>query len=155
MSVVFVIDTSWLVELLRVPGKFDEQKSNQVRTDFQEMIDNGATFILPIAVLLETGNHIAQIPDGSHRRDWANRLWDIVKDSRTKSELFTIEPAVNLPELDADIELFATEYAIQSVSLTDTQVIRIAQDWKNKPGYIVHIWTFDQAMKAREPDTEH
>ena len=154
MSTVFIIDTSWLLELLRVPGKFDEQKSIQVRADFEEMINRGATFILPIAVLLETGNHIAQISEGSYRQKWANQLWDIVQKSRNNNVPFNIEPAAKLPELDQDIEFFAKEYAIQGVGLTDTQIIRISKEWKSKPGYKVHIWTFDNALKAREPDKD-
>jgi len=77
MSCVCIIDTSIFLNLLNVPGKNNEKA--QVGDDFTEYADLGATFILPMATIVETGNHIAQNGDGGTRRETALRFCEAVK----------------------------------------------------------------------------
>ena len=77
MSSVCIIDTSVFLNLLNVPGKNQDKES--VVNSFTEYTQLGATFILPMATIIETGNHIAQNGDGGTRRKTAKRFCDAVK----------------------------------------------------------------------------
>lgn len=65
MKKVLVIDTSVLCVWLKVPSKATCGRSDALITyDFvsrkiEEERKNGTTFILPLATIIETGNHIA------------------------------------------------------------------------------------------------
>jgi hypothetical protein len=49
-----------------VPNR--NQQRELVLQDFQTYIESGCSFLLPMATILETGNHIAQNGDGTIRR---------------------------------------------------------------------------------------
>ncbi len=66
MADVCFVDTSILCDLLKVPGKC--QRHEEVRGELQSRIESGVQLVLPIASIIETGNHIAQAHDGRGRR---------------------------------------------------------------------------------------
>ena len=76
MSAVCLIDTSIFVNLLDVPNR--NQDKAEVITSFKEYIELDTTFILPMATILKTGNHISQNGDGGTRRITAQRFCDEV-----------------------------------------------------------------------------
>lgn len=61
MNVRF-IDTSIMCNLLEIPDMCADKE--QVKREFREIIDRKETLIMPLATIIETGNHIAHIPDG-------------------------------------------------------------------------------------------
>ncbi len=65
MAQVLFVDTSILCDLLKVPGKC--QRHDEVRDELQSLEDSGIQLVLPIASVIETGNHIAQAKDGHGR----------------------------------------------------------------------------------------
>lgn len=77
MSSICIIDTTVFLNLLNVPGR--NQDKDKVTASFKEYADLGATFILPMATIIETGNHIAQNGDGGTRRKTAQRFCKAVK----------------------------------------------------------------------------
>ena len=81
MSAVCIIDTSIFLNLLNVPGKNQDLK-NTVKS-YREYAELGATFILPMATIIETGNHIAQNGNGATRRETAQRFCAAVKGAFT------------------------------------------------------------------------
>lgn len=62
MPQVRFVDTSVLCDLLKVPGKC--QRHEQVRAELQSLHEANVQLVLPIASIIETGNHI----DGHGRR---------------------------------------------------------------------------------------
>lgn len=68
MREIVLIDTSILCELLQVPGKFSEAGHADVREQIAIGEASGDLFVLPVATVLETGNHIGQIANGALRR---------------------------------------------------------------------------------------
>ena len=72
MNVNFV-DTSILLNLLGVPGRSDEQKS--VMQQYKQK--SGEVFVLPIATLVETGNHISH-SDPKRNYEIAEKFRDLV-----------------------------------------------------------------------------
>lgn len=73
------VDTSVLLEVLRVPGK--SQQPDAVRTELRERVGTGESLLLPTAAIVETGNHIAQIADGNLRRKYAESFVTILRSS--------------------------------------------------------------------------
>ncbi|MGJ5632041.1 type II toxin-antitoxin system VapC family toxin [Nostoc sp. CALU 1950] len=81
MSSICLIDTSIFLEILNVPNY--NQHRALVLQDFQTYAQSGCTFLLPMATILETGNHIAQNGDGTMRRKTAKRFVEEVKKAFT------------------------------------------------------------------------
>ncbi|MEG4086359.1 MULTISPECIES: hypothetical protein [unclassified Microcoleus] len=77
MSSICLIDTSIFLEILNVPNYNQHRES--VLEDFRTYSLAGCTFLLPMATILETGNHIAQNGDGTLRRKTAIRFVEQVK----------------------------------------------------------------------------
>lgn len=77
MSSVCLIDTSIFLNLLDVPH-CNESRA-EVAQDFETFAEVGCSFLLPMATILETGNHIAQNGDGNLRRETAQRFVLAVK----------------------------------------------------------------------------
>src|SRR4051794_3050400 len=78
VSVVF-IDTSVLCAFLRIPGKDDRR--DEIMEEFRRRQAAGDDFVLPITTIIETGNHIEQLPEGlgAERRRCAESLAEIVR----------------------------------------------------------------------------
>ncbi|MEZ2236223.1 type II toxin-antitoxin system VapC family toxin [Microcoleus sp.] len=77
MSSICLIDTSIFLEILNVPN-YNQHRAS-VLEDFQTYVQSGCQFLLPMATILETGNHIAQNGDGTMRRKTAIRFVEQVK----------------------------------------------------------------------------
>ena len=77
MSSIFLIDTSIFLNILNVPNCNQHRKS--VLEDYKTYYQSGCTFLLPMATIMETGNHIAQNGDGTIRRKTAIRFVEEVK----------------------------------------------------------------------------
>ena len=65
MNVRF-IDTSIIMNLLEIPEKCQDMEI--VKNEFNKAIETGDTLILPVSTIIESGNHIAHIGNGSIRR---------------------------------------------------------------------------------------
>lgn len=72
MAEVVFVDTSVLLNLLDVPGKNSHHQ--QLAGEFKALATGGVTLIIPIAAVIEVGNHIAQLSDGRERRSRATRF---------------------------------------------------------------------------------
>lgn len=72
MSSICLVDTSIFLNILNVPNRNNER--NEILKQFQEYIELGCSFIIPMATVIETGNHIAQNGDGNTRREVAQFL---------------------------------------------------------------------------------
>ena len=66
------VDTSVLCDLLDVPGKAQQQAT--VRQELENFITRRVQLVLPVASIVETGNHIAQAAQGGARRTAAERF---------------------------------------------------------------------------------
>lgn len=70
-QVVFM-DTSVLLNLLDVPRK--NQDRHTVAEKYTKLVADDCRLILPVTAVIETGNHIAQLPDGNARRLCAKKF---------------------------------------------------------------------------------
>ncbi len=77
MSSICLMDTSIFLGPLNVPN-YNQHRAS-VLEDFKTYSQAGCTFLLPMATILETGNHIAQNGDGTMQRKTAIRFVKEVK----------------------------------------------------------------------------
>lgn len=77
MKAVGILDTSVLLELLRVPGRFSQAEA--VTKEVVRRHEEGHSLLLPLAAILETGNHIARVTDGTLRRQVAERFVGLIR----------------------------------------------------------------------------
>lgn len=166
---LYVVDTGYLLELYRVPDHSDEASSLEIKRRLAAALETKSEFYVPVPVLFELGNHIANMKKsgGRARADLAARLRNDIVTSCESREPWVITAfgsenvAVDFSEaLLAYCTGFAEEFAAASVGLTDVAVIREAEHLKRRfksdgsRKYKIHIWTRDGKVKAREPDKE-
>lgn len=99
MSCVRIIDTSVLCNLLRVPEM--DQDAGRARDEFRVAQEARDVFLLPVAVIYETGNHIAHVGDGNRRRIVAAAFVELVRRAFEGDFPFVPTPLQNSEEMVA------------------------------------------------------
>jgi hypothetical protein len=154
---VYVIDTSYLVELFAVPGHSSPGSIEAIRKKHEVAIKNEGRLYVPFPCIIELGNHIASVADGRKRRQLANILRDTVISSVDSFSPWTITPACTIDLLPQTTDEWLAKFVDINVGLTDSFVVQEAERIKAKYesfGYEIHIWTRDVNLKAYEPDKE-
>ena len=154
---VYVIDTSYLLELFQVPTFSDSVSISEVKNRFDNAIRTKSRLYVPLPCIFEFAKHIAGVNDGSVRNRIARYFCETVKSSVEKGGPWIIIPSINIEKLPQFCDNYIKQYVSQKFSLTDTFIITEARRIKKEYGsfgYKVHIWTKDTSLKAHEPDTE-
>lgn len=81
MSAIVLLDTSVYLNILDIPGL--NQYRDAVLGEFGQKVANKDYFLLPLATILETGNHISRLNDGGNRRQFAQKMVDDVRRAMT------------------------------------------------------------------------
>lgn len=145
---LIVVDTSYWLELFKVPKHFSECNHDNVKKKFQWATEQKASFYWPLPCLYEFCNHVAQVENGHKRIELAQKLSEKVKG-------ITVTPACSIEQLPTFLEDFANNHVKETLGCVDAFVIHEAQRLKkNHPNSPVYIWTLDFALKSHEPDTE-
>jgi hypothetical protein len=79
MGDIVLLDTTVYLNILDVPGR--NQEREDILAEFALRIENGDNFLLPMASIWETGNHISHLADGDLRRQYAGKLVRDVRDA--------------------------------------------------------------------------
>lgn len=143
---ICLVDTSIFVEFLNVPVMATEAADiiNQVK---QKIADDEKLF-LPMATILETGNHIGQNGDGNQRRQCAQRFVDQVQRAISGESPFNPINFVEAAQMQQWLDQFA-DWAGQGSGLGDLSIVddwnRICQQNKARR---VYIWSLDQHMSG-------
>lgn len=77
--IVEFVDTSVLVEILNIPRK--AERPDEVRGELIDRINRGCDLILPTAAVIETGNHVHHIDEGTQRRACAELFAVMLEES--------------------------------------------------------------------------
>lgn len=159
MRRVLIIDTSILCVWLNVPGKascgLEHDRWDQRRVDekIQAEMQAQTTFVLPLATIIETGNHIAQAAHS--RKERGEALADLMHksaDNKTPWAAFSDQSILWSPE---KLKALATTWptlAVQKLSLGDATIKDVAEHYAQM-GCAVEILTGDQGLKAYQPIT--
>jgi len=142
---VNIVDTSVLVELLDVPGY--NSKHDDLLTEFT-VRPRRDEFLVPLAVLFETGNHIAHGSDGVVRRTAAKQFVDFTRRSLAGKSPFVPTPFPEVRDVAAWLDAFPDQ-AARGIGLVDHSLIGL---WEVQRAILknraVVIWSLDQHLAA-------
>ncbi|HEU4965797.1 MAG TPA: hypothetical protein VFV52_18460 [Bacilli bacterium] len=160
MSKVLVLDTSMLCCWLQVPGKDTcvapdgKWDFDRVNEKIQAEKEENTTFVIPLAAIIETGNHIAQAKTGN-RYEVACKLAEIMRQTaESLSPWAAFDNQSHFWKGDG-LKQLASEFpekANEKISIGDLTIKSVA-DYYSKMGgiYKVEIFTADAGLKAYEP----
>lgn len=157
MKKVLIIDTSILCVWLEVPGmdvcgpNNDKWTKDRVQQKIDEEMGQGALFVLPIATIIETGNHISKATHG--RKERAEALSDILRKSADGSSPWAAFSAQNDFWEKDKLKKLATDWpnlAVQGLSLGDATIKDVAEYYAQM-NHSVEILTGDKGLKSYEP----
>ncbi|WP_314309943.1 hypothetical protein [Kingella denitrificans] len=106
MKSICIIDTSIFLNILDVPRR-NNDKERVIRDLGKYILSEKVSFFLPMATVLETGNHIAQNGDGNIRRQKAQSFCDYVRDAVKGNAPYKI---INFPEDEKVILKWLAEF---------------------------------------------
>lgn len=146
MNKVHFVDTSVLDNLLNVPGK--NQDHYTINEEYKQLAENGDTFVLPVAVLVETGNHIAQARGGD-RFALASTFASLVSDAVNGEGNWHVRPAISDSVLKSILSQYP-EKASGSTGFGDVSIIEQFEEyWHDKqPIGEMRIWSTDRHLSA-------
>jgi len=152
-----ILDTSILCVWLRVPGKEtcgpDDNRwtYDTVKQTIESEIQAGATLVLPLAAIIETGNHIAQAHGDKYQivNEFVSHIEQTL-DGNVPWTAFTDQTRLIKNDRLKNILSKWKETALTGQSLGDALIVDVA-DYYAEYGMPVKILTGDQGLKAYEP----
>ena len=149
LSGAAILDTSWLLELYRVPGYSDEARTVAVRTETAEFIDAECELFVTVPVLFEVASHITHVRKGGRRRALGKRLRDDIASSIDRESPWTIATVGREILLRAeDVIQLANRFLESSgpnYSFADISIIDLAAKLR-RPERTVKILAFDSQL---------
>ena len=148
---IVIVDTGIFLNLLNVPAY--NQDSDAVRTRFEKFAEDGADFELPIATVIESGNHIAGLSDGGDRRRFAETFSRQVRRALQAETPWTLTPLPSETQLGDWLAGFP-EAAMRELSLGDLSIVKAWQTaCQRRPLRRVRSWSLDTGLQGydREP----
>ena len=142
-----LIDTSILLELLNVP--YMAKQSEQIWASFDKMEKSGGIFYIPLATIIETGNHIAQNGDGRERRRCAQEFVGFITNVLNSKSPFKYLSFLTKEDLQGWIDEFP-EYAMRNDSkgkgmgIGDLSIIKDMEKLHQQyPTADIIVWSLD------------
>ena len=81
LSRVYVIDTSYLLEIFAVPGHSTKEAREKIKIRIAAAAQSGARLYVTVPSIYELANHISHVSDGNARRSLAEQVRDTVLSS--------------------------------------------------------------------------
>lgn len=158
LSRVYVIDTSYLLEIFAVLGHSTKEARDEIKSRIAAAAQSGARLFVTVPSIYELANHISHVSDGDARWSLAEQLKNDVLSSLDQGTPWTIIPSQHPNTFKNLIVSFVENHVMQRIDLSDSTLIdeahRLKRERYRGPGWRVHIWTKDKNLKALEPDNE-
>ncbi len=143
---ICLIDTSVFCNVLDVPGR--NQQRPAVIQMLKDLANAKTVLLLPLAAILETGNHIGQLANGAGRRQSAGRFVVQVKAALEGKAPWIPTQFIESSDLQNWIDKFPDD-AARGLGLGDLSII---QEWERQrqlhPYKRVFIWAYDEHLAA-------
>ena len=143
MNVRFM-DTSIVMNLLEVPHMCADAES--VKSEFAKAVAEKETLILPMSTIIESGNHIAHITNGTIQREKALKFQEFLKKTAREEAPWTFYGVELTKE---DLEFLADEFPNRALhmgmGIGDMSIIRFYEKYKETTPGIgrIMIWSTD------------
>jgi predicted nucleic acid-binding protein len=143
---VRIVDTSVLCNILRVPNM--DQERTRAEAELREALRGNDVLLLPVAVIYETGNHIAQNGDGRVRRAIAGAFVELVQKAFSGEVPFTPTPLHDAEDMLEWVAQFPGR-ASEGVGFGDLSLTRIFdRQCELNAGRRVLIWSYDRHLQG-------
>lgn len=157
MRMIELLDTSILLQLLRVPYESDSRE--EVEQGLGARTSAGVELFLPMASLVEAGGHVARIDNGHYRRESAIRLAKLIEATTSNVSPWRFSPLswdeAILRELvtpgDSRLPTLVDSFAQEHLEMGDLLIVQEFRRFKENldPAYTsVDVWTIDAALRA-------
>ena len=154
---VELLDTSVLVELLGLPFMSDHKE--EVEAEFIQRTERGTELLLPLATIVETGQHVERVADGHQRRQCAHRFARLLQATVDREAPWSFSPTIWGPDLVAElIELregavpaLANSLARQELEMGDLLILaefRSLRSNLDPRARDVDVWTRDSRLRT-------
>ncbi|MBW4565854.1 MAG: hypothetical protein KME32_33185 [Mojavia pulchra JT2-VF2] len=159
MRKVLLIDTSLLCVWLEVPGKEtagnNEWNFERVNQKIKAEIAKSTTLVLPLATVIEAGNHIAQAKtaNSESKRIAAQEFAKIITyaaDETTPWAKFHEQIVLWEEEKLRHLAAQFPNQAVEKTSMGDASIVILGQHYHQK-GFYVEFLTDDDKLKSQEP----
>ena len=152
---ILILDTSVLCVLLQIPGKDSCSGSINLTNELANHYiaskeKDGWKFVLPVACIIETGNHVSQCV--GDRFTIANKLVNMIHaaiNAHSPWIIFQDNLDIWHPNNINWLSDWA-QHAAGGLSMADRTITLIANDYSRK-GFEVDIFTCDSQLKAYQP----
>ena len=146
MSRIQIVDTTVFCNILGVPNRRQHQK--RALEELEEYRANGDTLLLPMAVVYETGNHIAHHGTGGERRGVAERFSDQVSKALSGHSPFSPTRIHDAEDVRAWLTDFP-DYAVKGIGFGDRSIIEIWEQQRAlNPSRRTVIWAYDDDLQG-------
>ena len=146
MSDIVLVDSSVLLNVLDIPG-FNQDRDD-ILERFGQLVNADDHLLLPMAAVLETGDHVADLSDGRERRRYAQRFRDCIYEALQGDAPWT---PIEFPETSQLAEWLAEfpDLAMQELGISDVSIIDAWQRaCARHPHQRVYIWTLHRQLGA-------
>ena len=155
MKKIIIIDTSILCVWLQVPGKDTCGSGNSIINYemVKEVIDNaindGATLVLPLATIIETGNHISHTKGDKYQisKSFCEQINASI-DETSPWAAFSHQPDLWKGESFKNLLQKWQERVNTNHSLGDASIVEVAKYYSEISNTDVEIFTGDAGLKA-------
>lgn len=155
MAKILIIDTSIMCVWLRVPGMETTGKNNEYTYDIvaqhiEEERGKGTKLVLPVATIIETGNHIAHA-NGNKEQSIKELSSMIISSAKGETPWIAIDmqhTLWNVDNLSVLVEKWKKTVISEKQSIGDAAIVQIAQQFA--PTCEVEIFTGDGGLKNYE-----
>jgi len=147
MKSIALIDTTIFCNVLNIPNR--NQACENVRAQLRTYAEDHVTLLLPMATIVETGNHIAQIKHGRLRRIKAEHFVQYMKDALDNTAPWTIpQPLLDPDALREYLDEFP-DSAMRGVGLGDLSIIKeFERQCTLHTARRVFVWSLDDHLKS-------
>jgi hypothetical protein len=159
MRKVLLIDTSLLCVWLQVPGREtagnNEWDFERVEQTIEAEKAKGTTLVLPLATVIETGNHIAQAKTANSEIKLiaAKKFAEIITyaaDETTPWAKFREQIVLWEEEQLKELAAKFPNQAVEKTSMGDASIVILGWHYHQK-GFHVEFLTDDDKLKSQEP----
>ena len=146
MSNVVIVDTSALLNVLDVPS-FNQERE-KVLAQFATLVDTDANLLLPLATIFETGDHIADIRNGAHRRQYAEIFRDRIREALRGEAPWVPIRFPDHRQLASWLGCFP-DRAMRGLDLSDLSIIKAWEtECARHKNRRVRIWALDGQLQS-------
>lgn len=144
MADIVLIDTSVFLNILDVPA-FNQERQI-VLDEVSRCLEQNAVFLLPIAAIVETGNHIAQLASGGDRRRFAVTFCEQVNAAISGEAPWQAMRTPDTEMIQSWLPQFP-EFSMREIGMGDLSIIKDWEDTCRKhTGWRVRIWSLDNGL---------